>query len=212
MGVLFQGMYAVVEFANREGVKSLLEEAVIPSVSDEAVVPFKSRLLSLKNLSSANSSKQLTDKQLWPQTSIPTNQLIERLSREESVSAEKIKSLAWNQDKSICKSAKQTHYSKTVLTMTCLPFSFQIDQQITSLTDVYQLTEENSRLRFLVCSLLKDIACAYFPECTIKPFGSSVNGFGKLGCDLDMILDLDGISGRNAVMVRKGVWGLCLCL
>lgn len=89
--------------------------------------------------------------------------------------------------------------------MGCLFISLQIDQQITSLTDAYQLTEENSRLRFLVCSLLKDIAAAYFPECSIKPFGSSVNGFGKLGCDLDMFLDLDGISGYNVKMVIMGV-------
>lgn len=72
-----------------------------------------------------------------------------------------------------------------------------------SLTKAYQLTEENSRLRFLVCSLLKDIAVTYFPECTIRPFGSSVNGFGKLGCDLDMFLDLDSISGRNIKMVIR---------
>ncbi|MGH0152472.1 UNVERIFIED_CONTAM: hypothetical protein FKN15_047206 [Acipenser sinensis] len=73
-----------------------------------------------------------------------------------------------------------------------------IDQQLYTLTETYQLTEDNVRLRFLVCSLLKDIAAAYFPECTVKLFGSSVNGFGKLGCDLDMFLDLDGISGRNS--------------
>lgn len=92
--------------------------------------------------------------------------------------------------------------------MACLLFHPQIDHQITSLTEAYQLTEENSRLRFLVCSLLKDIAAAYFPESTIRPFGSSVNGFGKLGCDLDMFLDLDGISGRNIKMVMMGVIGL----
>uniref|UniRef100_A0A3Q4ART7 Mitochondrial poly(A) polymerase n=1 Tax=Mola mola TaxID=94237 RepID=A0A3Q4ART7_MOLML len=140
------GVYAVVEFANRDGVASLLEEAVIPSVSNEALVPFKSRLLSLKNLSSVDSNhfkhfecvKIVTNKHSWG----------------------------------------------TVSTL-----------QVVSLTETYQLTDENIRLRFLVCSLLQDIAAAYFPECTIKPFGSSVNGFGKLGCDLDMILDLDGISG-----------------
>lgn len=96
---------------------------------------------------------------------------------------------------------------KDYVNLSGLLISPQIDQQITSLTDAYQLTEENSRLRFLVCSLLKDIAAAYFPECTIKPFGSSVNGFGKLGCDLDMFLDLDGISGRDAKMVIMGVCG-----
>uniref|UniRef100_A0A3Q3AUX7 Mitochondrial poly(A) polymerase n=1 Tax=Kryptolebias marmoratus TaxID=37003 RepID=A0A3Q3AUX7_KRYMA len=133
------GVYAVVEFASRDSVSSLLESATIPSISQESIVPFKSRLLSIRNLSSVN--QQLNRKHLG------------------------------------------------FLLLGC------VEQQILSLTKAYQLTEENSRLRFLVCSLLKDIAAAYFPECTIRPFGSSVNGFGKLGCDLDMFLDLDSISG-----------------
>lgn len=157
------GTYAVVEFAKRESVASILEGAAIPSASHESMVPFKSRLLSLRNLGPADSNQQ-SSQQSQPQTTIPINELIERLSREESIA-----------------------------------------QQITSLTEAYQLTEENSRLRFLVCSLLQDIATAYFPECTIRPFGSSVNGFGKLGCDLDMILDLDSISGRNIKMPKAGL-------
>uniref|UniRef100_A0AAR2JDI2 RL domain-containing protein n=1 Tax=Pygocentrus nattereri TaxID=42514 RepID=A0AAR2JDI2_PYGNA len=76
-----------------------------------------------------------------------------------------------------------------------------IDQQMQCLTEAYQLTEENISLRFLVCSLLRDIAAAYFPESIIRPFGSTVNSFGKLGCDLDMFLDLDGVSVQNQ---RKG--------
>lgn len=72
-------------------------------------------------------------------------------------------------------------------------FLLQIDEQLQCLTETLQLTEENISLRFLVCSLLRDIAGAYFPECIIRPFGSSVNSFGKLGCDVDMILDLNGI-------------------
>ncbi|XP_041670674.1 poly(A) RNA polymerase, mitochondrial [Cheilinus undulatus] len=150
------GIYAVVEYTNRESVSSLLEDAAFPSVNHESMVPFKSRLLSLRNTGSADTTNKQLDQLCQPQTTVPINELIQRLSREES-----------------------------------------IDQQVTSLTEAYQLTDENTRLRFLVCSLLKDIAVAYFPECTIKPFGSSVNGFGKLGCDLDMFLDLDGISGRK---------------
>ncbi|XP_072234807.1 poly(A) RNA polymerase, mitochondrial isoform X2 [Leuresthes tenuis] len=150
------GMYAVVEFASQDSVASLLDTAAVPSVSHESMVPFKSRLLSLRNPSLVDLSNQQSGLQCQPQTTIPINELIQRLSKDESV-----------------------------------------DRQITSLTEFYQLTEENIRLRFLVCSLLKDIAAAYFPECTIKPFGSSVNGFGKLGCDLDMFLDLDSISGWN---------------
>lgn len=87
------------------------------------------------------------------------------------------------------------------MTTTHLLTPSQVDQQIISLTEAYQLTEENSRLRFLVCSLLEDISAAYFPDCSIRPFGSSVNGFGKLGCDLDMFLDLDSLSARNMKMV-----------
>uniref|UniRef100_A0A672ZZP8 Mitochondrial poly(A) polymerase n=2 Tax=Sphaeramia orbicularis TaxID=375764 RepID=A0A672ZZP8_9TELE len=150
------GTYAVVEFSTQDGVRSLLDAAVIPSVSHESAVPFKSRLLSLRTTGAVNQSDQQPGLQCRPQSTVPISELIQTLARQETV-----------------------------------------DQQIMCLTQAYQLTEENSRLRFLVCSLLKDIAAAYFPECTVKPFGSSVNGFGKLGCDLDMFLDLDDISGRD---------------
>lgn len=80
--VIFQGIYALVEFTKRESVASLLEEAAIPTVSHEALVPFKTRLLSLKNIDSVGSTNQ----QYQPQTTAPINQLIQRLSREESVS------------------------------------------------------------------------------------------------------------------------------
>ncbi|XP_035475063.2 poly(A) RNA polymerase, mitochondrial isoform X1 [Scophthalmus maximus] len=160
------GVYAVVEFARQESVASLLEGASIPRVSQESVVPFKSRLLSLRNLDSGESSNRPSSQRAQPQTAPTINDVMQRLSKQES-----------------------------------------IDQQITQLTEAYQLTEENISLRYLVCSLLKDVAAGYFPECTIKPFGSSVNGFGKLGCDLDMFLDLDGISGQNMKMPTPG---LCL--
>ncbi|KAM6153377.1 poly(A) RNA polymerase, mitochondrial [Erethizon dorsatum] len=66
-----------------------------------------------------------------------------------------------------------------------------VDDQLNTLLKEFQLTEENTRLRYLTCSLIEDVAAAYFPDCTVRPFGSSVNTFGKLGCDLDMFLDLD---------------------
>ncbi|XP_014012982.1 poly(A) RNA polymerase, mitochondrial [Salmo salar] len=158
------GTYAVVEFSNKESLVSLHEGTAIPSINHEATVPFKSRLLSLRNTGPVDMSNGQSAPQCQPQTTIHINDLIQRLSKENS-----------------------------------------IDQQISSLTETYQLTEENVCLRFLVCSLLKDIAAAYFPECTIRPFGSSVNGFGKLGCDLDMFLDLDGISGRNLKRPKAGL-------
>lgn len=86
IGVFLQGIYAVVEFANRESITSLLERAAIPHVSHESVVPFKSRLLSLNNLSQADSPNQQFGQQCQPQTTPPINELIQRLSKEESVS------------------------------------------------------------------------------------------------------------------------------
>ncbi|XP_074841020.1 poly(A) RNA polymerase, mitochondrial isoform X2 [Carettochelys insculpta] len=85
--------------------------------------------------------------------------------------------------------------------------SDSVSNQLYTLMNEYQLTEENTRLRFLVCSLIQDIARAYFPECTVKPFGSSVNSFGKLGCDLDMFLDLDEI-GRSSTRSKTGPFNI----
>ncbi|XP_036377974.1 poly(A) RNA polymerase, mitochondrial [Megalops cyprinoides] len=150
------GTYAVVEFSDKDCVASLKDGTRIPSTQHESTVPFKTRLLSVKTNHLGDQSKTQPSIQCLKQTTIGINDLVQKLSKEDS-----------------------------------------IDQQLYSLMEEYQLTEENIRLRFLVCSLLKDIAAAYFPECIVRPFGSSVNGFGKLGCDLDMFLDLDTISGRN---------------
>uniref|UniRef100_A0A8C6YBT7 Mitochondrial poly(A) polymerase n=1 Tax=Naja naja TaxID=35670 RepID=A0A8C6YBT7_NAJNA len=73
-----------------------------------------------------------------------------------------------------------------------------VSEQLYLLTNECQLTEENTKLRFLACSLIQDIASAYFSDCVVKPFGSSVNTFGKLGCDLDMFLELNKV-GKNSV-------------
>ncbi|KAK1794072.1 hypothetical protein P4O66_010975, partial [Electrophorus voltai] len=148
------GTNAVVEFTSRDSIAALKRSCTIPSVQHEAAVPFKSRLLSLKwNVSQSSS---LNTVRCCEHSPIPVSELLQKLSRQESV-----------------------------------------DEQLRCLTEAYQLSEEDISLRFLVCSLLGDIAAAYFPECIIRPFGSTVNSFGKLGCDLDMFLDLDGVSGQK---------------
>ncbi|XP_029444482.1 poly(A) RNA polymerase, mitochondrial [Rhinatrema bivittatum] len=150
------GTHAVVEFSEKESIESLRARASIPSSGDESAVPFKSRLFALKLTSVLESSDSQPSVQLQKQSTIPINELIQKLCLAEN-----------------------------------------IDQQLYTLTEEHQLTDENLRLRFLVCSLIRDIAAAYFPESVVKPFGSSVNTFGKLGCDLDMFLDLDAIERRN---------------
>ncbi|XP_009072175.1 PREDICTED: poly(A) RNA polymerase, mitochondrial-like, partial [Acanthisitta chloris] len=80
--------------------------------------------------------------------------------------------------------APQSHIPvKDLIQKLCLADS--ISSQMYTLLNEYQLTEENIKLRFLACSLVRDFTRAYFPDSTVKPFGSSVNTFGKLGCDVD---------------------------
>ncbi|XP_030345697.1 poly(A) RNA polymerase, mitochondrial isoform X2 [Strigops habroptila] len=78
-----------------------------------------------------------------------------------------------------------------------------ISSQMYILLNEYQLTDENIKLRYLVCSLVRDFAHAYFPDSTVKPFGSSVNTFGKLGCDVDMFLDFRDTQ-KHAAKMKKG--------
>ncbi|KAK1338679.1 hypothetical protein QTO34_019336 [Cnephaeus nilssonii] len=150
------GLYAVVEFCQKESVASLQNLTRTPSMGTEAAIPFRSRFFNLKL---KNSSDQTSE-----QSCIPCNQ--------------------------------SPPSSKKLFELLCDAES--IDDQLNTLLKEFQLTEENTKLRYLTCSLIEDIAAAYFPDCAVRPFGSSVNSFGKLGCDLDMFLDLDEIGNFNA--------------
>uniref|UniRef100_A0A673VNS2 Mitochondrial poly(A) polymerase n=1 Tax=Suricata suricatta TaxID=37032 RepID=A0A673VNS2_SURSU len=147
------GLYAVVEFRQKESVSSLQNATRTPSMGTETAVPFRSRFFSLKTKNPLN----------------PT---------------------------SIRCSIHSPPSSKKLLELLC--YAESIDDQLNTLLKELQLTEENTKLRYLTCSLIEDIAAAYFLGCTVRPFGSSVNSFGKLGCDLDMFLDLDEIGKFSA--------------
>ncbi|XP_048223540.1 poly(A) RNA polymerase, mitochondrial [Perognathus longimembris pacificus] len=150
------GLYALVEFCQKDAVDSLWNRSQTPSLSTEAVIPFRSRFFSfkLRNPSGQGSGQPCVkmSNQLPPKS----RKLFDILYYAESV-----------------------------------------DDQLNSLLKEFELTEENTKLRYLTCSLIEDIAAAYFPDCTVRPFGSSVNTFGKLGCDLDMFLDLDGFKTQT---------------
>ncbi|XP_059765318.1 poly(A) RNA polymerase, mitochondrial [Balaenoptera ricei] len=146
------GLYAVVEFSQKESVASLQNVTRTPSLGTEAAIPFRSRYFNLKLKTPLNQTSEQSGIQCRNQSSPSSKKLFELLCCAESV-----------------------------------------DDQLNTLLREFQLTEENSKLRYLTCSLIEDVAAAYFPGCTVRPFGSSVNSFGKLGCDLDMFLDLDEI-------------------
>uniref|UniRef100_A0A182QS77 Poly(A) RNA polymerase, mitochondrial n=1 Tax=Anopheles farauti TaxID=69004 RepID=A0A182QS77_9DIPT len=80
-----------------------------------------------------------------------------------------------------------------------------IDDQVRILHRVTKLNDLGKRLRFLAVRQLESSLQGMFPQAVARPFGSSVNGFGRMGCDLDVILDLDSRSGeppdRNSRLV-----------
>lgn len=63
-----------------------------------------------------------------------------------------------------------------------------VDDQIMILYRATHLTDMGTRLRFLAAKQLETALAGMFPKVQAHLFGSSVNGFGKMGCDLDMIL------------------------
>ncbi|XP_019630200.1 PREDICTED: speckle targeted PIP5K1A-regulated poly(A) polymerase-like [Branchiostoma belcheri] len=64
-----------------------------------------------------------------------------------------------------------------------------VDDQMSMLMQYHQISPEGVRVRYLVCTLLREVFQEFFPACRVFPFGSSVNGFGRPGCDLDLYLD-----------------------
>lgn len=69
--------------------------------------------------------------------------------------------------------------------------SSHIEEQMTILYKFTKLNNLGTRLRFLAAYQVQQAIVGMFPKANALPFGSSVNGFGKMGCDLDLILRLD---------------------
>lgn len=72
-----------------------------------------------------------------------------------------------------------------------------VGDQISVLHRSTCLNDVGTRLRFVAAKQIENTVSGMFPYAQAFPFGSSVNGFGKLGCDLDMILRLDEEDYRN---------------
>ncbi|XP_045620743.2 poly(A) RNA polymerase, mitochondrial isoform X1 [Procambarus clarkii] len=72
-----------------------------------------------------------------------------------------------------------------------------MSEQIQKLYDCQKLTELGWRLRFFTCRQIEVALSGLFPNATVLPFGSSINSFGNLNCDLDMILELSSLSSQD---------------
>ncbi|XP_045773699.1 poly(A) RNA polymerase, mitochondrial-like [Maniola jurtina] len=63
-----------------------------------------------------------------------------------------------------------------------------VSDQIQMLYDRTVLNDIGVRLRYMVARQLEIIFSSLYANIKVQPFGSSVNGFGKMGCDLDLVL------------------------
>lgn len=62
-----------------------------------------------------------------------------------------------------------------------------ISEQIQVLYDNTKLNDIGTRLRYMVVRQLEIVFSSLYSNIVLRPFGSSVNGFGKIGCDLDLV-------------------------
>lgn len=62
-----------------------------------------------------------------------------------------------------------------------------------------KLNDVGARLRFLVAKQIEESLSGMFPNVLAYPFGSSVNGYGKMGCDLDLVLKLSDKSVNSSL-------------
>lgn len=67
----------------------------------------------------------------------------------------------------------------------------KLEEQINVLHSTTCLNDLGIRLRFLAGRQIENSVSGMFPNANAHPFGSTVNGFGKVGCDLDLILRFD---------------------
>ncbi|KAI4468030.1 poly a polymerase cid pap -related [Holotrichia oblita] len=66
-----------------------------------------------------------------------------------------------------------------------------ISDQMLLLYNATKLNDVSTRLRFITARQIETALSGIFPHMVAYPFGSSVNGFGKMGCDLDLVLRLN---------------------
>lgn len=59
------------------------------------------------------------------------------------------------------------------------------------LFDMWKLDDIGTRLRFFTTHQMENSFKSLFPNVRVLPFGSSVNGFGRKGCDLDLVINLE---------------------
>jgi poly(A) RNA polymerase len=76
----------------------------------------------------------------------------------------------------------------------------QVSHQMNVLYDATKLNDIGTRLKFLTACQVENCVRGMFPTAKAFPFGSSVNGYGKMGCDLDLVLRL---SDEKVILINE---------
>ncbi|XP_022106166.1 poly(A) RNA polymerase, mitochondrial-like [Acanthaster planci] len=77
-----------------------------------------------------------------------------------------------------------------------------VSDQLDILTSKLELRDPETRLRFLVSSLIEEAFQRILPDSSLHLFGSSVNSFGRRSCDMDMFLERN--TAQGVVPMKKG--------
>lgn len=75
---------------------------------------------------------------------------------------------------------------------------------MTRLVNITEISPTGVAVRFFCASMIEDIFSGILPFSSCRPFGSTVNGFGQKGCDLDMSFEFED----KKVKSRVGVFSL----
>lgn len=80
-----------------------------------------------------------------------------------------------------------------------------VSDQMLVLYNKTRINDIGTRLRFLTCYQIENAIQGMFPNASAIPFGSSVNGCGKMECDLDLVLRLsDEVVGSSKLELLMG--------
>ena len=78
---------------------------------------------------------------------------------------------------------------------------WQVESQIWTLYSKLVMSDLDVRLRYFLCCDLECSLRKLLPDVSVRPFGSSVNGFGRYDCDLDLVVNL----ASNAQLNVSGI-------
>ncbi|XP_055370923.1 poly(A) RNA polymerase, mitochondrial [Condylostylus longicornis] len=104
------------------------------------------------------------------------------------VKGNSVKLLNDSNKKGILKISNGLYQTREADVMELILSAENVSDQIKTLHELTKLNDLEIRLRFLAAKQIENSISGIFPKASALPFGSSVNGFGKMGCDLDLVL------------------------